>query len=62
MISNEINNETDVKLTSEQIESWRRVLCSMIGSFALEATEEQIQAFRDKLQENKDEDISALRQ
>lgn len=40
-----MNNEMDVKLTSEQIESWRRVLCSMIGSVALEATEEQIQVF-----------------
>jgi hypothetical protein len=40
----------DEKLTPEQIENWRRVLCGMIGPYALMMPAEQIQLYRDKLQ------------
>ena len=41
---------SDEKLTPEQIENWRRVLCGMIGPYALMMPAEQIQLYRDKLQ------------
>lgn len=41
---------TDGKLTPEQIANWRRVLVGMIGLYALIASDEEIQAFRDKMQ------------
>ena len=41
---------SDDKLTPEQIENWRRVLCGMIGPYALMMPSEQIQMYRDKLQ------------
>ena len=41
---------SDEKLTPEQIENWRKVLCGMFGPYALIMTAEQIQLYRDKLQ------------
>ena len=37
-------------LTDEQVENWRRVLCGMIGLYALLMSREQIQAYRDEMQ------------
>ena len=42
------------KLTPEQIENWRAVLCGIIGPYAVMMTNEQIQAFRDEMQANID--------
>jgi hypothetical protein len=39
------------KLTPEQIENWRNVLLGMIGPYALIMPAEQVQAMRDKFQE-----------
>lgn len=38
-------------LTDEQIEYWRTVLLVRFGPYALLMTKEQIQAYRDKIQE-----------
>ncbi len=38
------------KLTPEQIENWRKVLCGLIGPYALMMTDEQIRAYRDQIQ------------
>jgi len=38
-------------LTPEQIENWRRVLCGMIGPYALIAPDEVIQGLRNRFQE-----------
>jgi hypothetical protein len=38
------------KLTPKQIENWRRILCMMIGPYALMMTDEQIQQYRDQMQ------------
>ena len=38
------------QLTDEQVENWRRVLCNTIGPFALIMSREDIQKFRDKMQ------------
>ncbi len=37
------------KLSEEQIQNWRRVLCGMFGPYALLMPKEQIQLFRDRL-------------
>jgi hypothetical protein len=42
----------DEQLTDEQIENWRKVLCGILGPYALIMTREQIQAFRDKMQKD----------
>lgn len=42
------------KLTDEQIENWRRLLCSQIGPYALIMPKEEIQCYRDKMQERTD--------
>ena len=52
-ISNK-NNNNDGKLSPKQIKSWRRVLCGMIGPYALVMPKEQIQVFRDKMQKDAD--------
>lgn len=39
------------KLSAEQVENWRRVLCGMIGPYALLIPVKEIQAIRDKMQE-----------
>ena len=40
----------DKPLTDEQIENWRRVLCGMLGPYALIMPKEQVQRLRDKMQ------------
>lgn len=42
------------KLTSQQIENWRKILFGMIGLYALMMPVEEIQKFRDKMQANVD--------
>jgi len=49
-ISNHVINPIDLKLTPEQIQNWRRVLCSMFGPYALIMTEDEIQKTRDNMQ------------
>ena len=39
-----------MKLTPEQIKNWRKVLCGMIGPYALIMSEEQVTKLRDKFQ------------
>ncbi len=39
------------KLTPEQVENWRNVLLGMVGPYALIMPVEQVQAMRDKFQE-----------
>ena len=41
-----------ILLTDEQVENWRRVLLGMFGTYALLMTREQIQEYRDKMQED----------
>jgi len=41
---------SDEKLTPEQIQNWRKVLCGMVGAYALIMPDSEVQAFRDKLQ------------
>ena len=41
----------DGKLSPEQIANWRRVLITMIGPYALMMSDEQIQDYRDKMQQ-----------
>jgi hypothetical protein len=38
------------QLTDAQVENWRKVLCGMIGPYALIMPKYLIQAFRDKMQ------------
>jgi len=38
------------KLTDEQIENWRKVLCLQLGPYALLMPKEDIQRLRDKMQ------------
>lgn len=42
------------KLTPEQIKNWRNILYGMIGPYTKFMTDEQIQAFRDKMQSDID--------
>lgn len=39
------------KLTPEQVENWRRVLSGMVGPYAWIMPVDQVQAMRDKFQE-----------
>jgi hypothetical protein len=41
----------DAKLSDEQVANWRRVLANMFGPAALLFTREQIQEFRDNMQQ-----------
>lgn len=49
-VAAEVSGESD-KLTPEQITNWRRVLCGMIGPYALIAPDEVIQGLRNRFQE-----------
>jgi hypothetical protein len=42
------------KLSPEQVENWRKVLCGMIGPAAFILPAEEIQALKDKMQGNVD--------
>jgi len=42
----------DGKLTPEQIQNWRRVLCISIGPYALIMPDEEVQLLKDKLQKD----------
>jgi len=42
------------KLTPEQVENWRKILVGLIGPYALFLTEDQINDFHDKFQDNID--------
>lgn len=41
---------TEYKLKPEQIEHWRKVLCGIIGPYAMLMPDEQIQQIRDRMQ------------
>lgn len=43
-------------LSKEQIENWRRVLFTMVGSYALIMPEEDVQRMRDEMQSRFGED------
>ena len=43
---------SEVKLTPEQIENWRKVLFVMFGPYAAMMPAEVIQKYRDKMQAN----------
>lgn len=43
-----VSGDDDGKLTPEQIQHWRDVLCTMFGPYALMMPNEQVQAVRDK--------------
>jgi len=45
---------SEEKLTPEQIENWRKVLLGMLGPYALIMSVEDIQKFRDRLQDKAD--------
>ena len=45
-----IEKKVEGKLSAEQIVNWRKVLCQMIGPYALIMPSEEIQRFRDKMQ------------
>lgn len=49
-----VSGDNDGKLSPEQIQNWRRVLCGMLGPYALIAPDEQIQALRDRFQQQID--------
>ena len=38
------------KLSTEQVENWRRVLLMMVGPYALMMSEDEIQKYRDEMQ------------
>lgn len=42
------------QLTEEQVANWRRVLCGMLGGYALIMPAEQVQALRDRFQAQAD--------
>ena len=44
-------NETNEKLTDEQIENWRKVLSTTLGPYALIMPKEEVQKMKDKMQE-----------
>jgi len=39
-----------VTMTDEQIENWRRVLCKILGPYAMIMSKEDIQKFKDRMQ------------
>jgi hypothetical protein len=43
------------KLTPEQVENWRKVLFGIVGTYALIMSVEEIQLFRDKMQQKIDD-------
>jgi len=45
-----VSGDGDGKLSPEQIENWRRILCEMLGPYALIASDAEIQKMRDKFQ------------
>lgn len=51
-LKEELKNSDVKTLTPTQIENWRRVLCGMIGPYALIMPVEDIQKFRDKMQKD----------
>jgi len=48
------------KLTSEQIENWRKVLVGVFGPYAMVMSNEQIQDYRDRMQGAVDEDYAII--
>jgi hypothetical protein len=46
------------KLTEEQIKNWRNVLCATLGPYALIMPDEQVQAFRNKMQSAINSDVA----
>ncbi len=48
---------TTEPLTDQQIEHWRKALLLIIGPYAMWATREEIQAFRDRMQTKLDEEV-----
>lgn len=50
-----MDNENSNQLSPKQIENWRRVLCGLLGPYALMAPAEEIQALRDKFQQRLDQ-------
>ena len=46
--------DTNNKLTDKQVENWRKVLCLVLGPYALIAPREQIQEIRDNMQKKAD--------
>jgi 2,3-bisphosphoglycerate-independent phosphoglycerate mutase len=51
----DIEKKSEGKLSAEQIVNWRKVLCQMIGPYALLMPSEEIQKFRDKMQQRVNE-------
>jgi len=43
------------KLTDEQIKNWRKVLVAMVGPYALIMPAEDVQKYRDKMQNEIDQ-------
>ena len=43
-------NQQEIKLTDEQIENWRAILCLTLGPFALVAPREEIQKIANTMQ------------
>jgi hypothetical protein len=41
---------TEKEMTPEQVENWRKVLCEILGPYALIMPVEDVHKFRDKLQ------------
>jgi len=39
-------------LTDEQVENWRKILCNVVGPYAMSLSRAQIQAFRDNFQKD----------
>lgn len=46
----QLGDEMNDKLTPEQIENWRKILCISLGAYALIMSPEQIQQYKDRLQ------------
>ena len=44
------------KLSSEQIKNWRKVLVLTLGPYALIMPDEEVQRFRDKMQDESDQE------
>lgn len=42
-------------LTDEQVENWRRILSGIFGPYAFLMSREQIQAYRDRMQQQANE-------
>lgn len=42
------------KLTPEQIQNWRKVLTGMFGPYAMIMSDDEVQKFKDKMQNNID--------